>query len=247
MKHALLLQYLLGLVLMVFFAYMNANYPDKTWLFFTLYLLVFMGIIFAVTGRQAQNIFRDLEEVKKGEVLLQADPDQSLALREKDMEKTQGELAAQLKVTMIPMITMILFLIVFYVPSLRQAFNSIGQMLTQDQKTANFYSFLSMYGLFYLLSIITGLYTRRLQSKTGTLTIATKYMVTTKGIIVDDRLPIKFPLKGTISADNKRKFVEITLTQQVMGSTVKQRIRLYTSEPSKLASLLKEKGTKTQQ
>ncbi|AKG38763.1 MAG: DUF2208 domain-containing protein [Infirmifilum sp.] len=242
MRHALLLQYLLGFVLMVLFSYMNAHYPDKTWLFFTLYLLVFMGIIFFVTGRQAQNIFRDLEEVKKGEIIYQADPDQSLKLREKDMEKTQGELAAQFKVSLIPMLTMILFLMVFYIPSFRQFFQNIGNTLTQDQKMAMFYSFLAMYGSFYLISMITGLYTRRVQSKTGTLTIATKYTITSRGIIVDDRLPIKFPLKGSIGTDNKRKFVEITLIQQVMGSQVKQRIRLYTPEPSKLANLLKEKG-----
>ncbi|MEZ0345693.1 MAG: DUF2208 domain-containing protein [Infirmifilum sp.] len=242
MRHALLLQYALGLVLMIAFAYMNANYPDKTWLFFTLYLLVFMGIIFLVTGRQARNIFRDLEEVQRGETIYQADPDLSLKLREKDVEKTQGELAAQFKASMIPMITMILFLMVFYIPQLREAFSSLGSMLTQDPKTATFYSFLSMYGLFYFISLVTGLYTRRIQAKTGTLTIATKYKVTTRGIIVDERLPVKFPLTGTIATDNKRKFVEIILKQQVMGTEVKQRIRLYTPEPSKLASLLKEKG-----
>ncbi|UNQ72959.1 DUF2208 domain-containing protein [Infirmifilum sp. NZ] len=242
MKLALVAQYLLGLVLMVLFAFMNANYPDKTWLFFTLYLLVFMGIIFLITGRQARSIFRDIEEIKSGEVLLEANPEEVLRLREKDMDKTQGELAAQVKASLIPFVTMILFIVVFYVPPLRSFFSSIGSSLSTDQRTANFYSFLAMYGAFYVLSLITGLYTRRLQARTGTLTIATKYVITTKGIIVDDRLPVKFPIQGSLKTDTKRKFVEVTLKQQVMGNEVKQRVRLYTPEPSKLASIIKVKG-----
>lgn len=239
MKLALLAQYLLGLVLMVAFAYMNANYPDKTWLFFLLYLFTFFGIMILITGRQARNIFRDIEEVKKGEVLYSASTEEVLKLREKDMEKTQGELAAQLKLSLLPFLTLFLFLIVFYIPSLRDAFGSLGRALSSDQKVATFYSFLTMYGLFYALSLTTGMYTRRLQAKTGTLNIATAYVVTTKGVLVDERLPIKFPIRGSVTVDSKRKFVELVVKQEVMGSEVKQRVRLYTPEPSRLASLLK--------
>ncbi|QOJ79449.1 DUF2208 domain-containing protein [Infirmifilum lucidum] len=240
MRLTLMVQYLLGLVLMVLFAYMNANYPDKTWLFFMLYFLAFMGIIFLVTGRQARSMLRDLEEVKGGEKVFEADPQEVLKLRERDMERTRSELAAQAKVSLVPLASMIVFILIVSVPSLRGFFDSVGHMLAQDQKTATFYSFLAMYGTFYAFSLVTGLYTRRLQAKTGALRIATKYLVTTKGIVVDDSIPVKFPIKGTVVTDSRRKFVEVHLVQTYMGTTVKQRIRLYTEEPSKLAGMLKQ-------
>ncbi len=238
MRPALVAQYLLGLVLMVFFAYMNANYPDKTWLFFMLYLLAFMGIIFLITGRQARSTLRDLEEVKSGEKVLEADPLEVLKLRERDVEY-QSELAAQAKVSLVSLLSIITFIVVVSVPPLRGFFDAIGHALAQDQKTATFYSFLALYGTFYVFSLVSGLYTRRLQAKTGSLIIATKYLVTTKGIIVNDSIPVKFPIRGAVVTDSRRKFVEVHLERSYMGTTVKQRIRLYTEEPSKLAGILK--------
>ncbi|ABL78247.1 DUF2208 domain-containing protein [Thermofilum pendens] len=239
MSRALILQYLLGLVLMVLFAYMNANYPDKTWLFFILYFTAFMVIMMVVTGRHARSVLRDLEEVKSGEILYSSKPDEVLKLREKDFQLTQPELMAQFKASMIPLLSLVVFILVFYIPGFREFFTGLGKSMALDEKTANFLSFLALYGFFYAFSLATGLYARRLQSKTGSLIIATSYTVTSKGIIVDERTPVKFPWKGDIIVDSRRKFVQLNITQQIMGTSITQKIRLYNPEPSKLANILK--------
>jgi uncharacterized membrane protein len=239
MSKYLLLQYGLGVALMVVFAYMNANYPEHTGLFFTLYFVVFLGVLLLLTGRQARGILRDIEQVSRGEVIYEAPSAEVAKLREKDFENTRPELAAQVRYAMLPFLAILLFLIVYSLPWARNAFLNLGRSVTEDAKLANFLSFLAFYGVFYVFSVATGILARRFQSRTGTLQIASKYKVTTRGLLVDDRLPIAFPVKGRITVNSRRKFVELELEQQVMGSRVKQRVRLYSPEPSKLAALLK--------
>jgi len=239
MSRYMLLQYGLGAALMVVFAYVNANYPEHTGLFFVLYFLVFMGVLLLLTGRQARGILREIEQVSKGEVIYEVPASEVAKLREKDFENTRPELAAQAKYAMMPFLIILLFLTLYSLPWVRDTFLSIGESLTQDVKLANFLSFLTFYGVFYVLSVVVGTLARRSQSRTGTLQIASKYRVTSRGIIIDDRLPIAFPIKGRMTVNTRRKFVELELEQQIMGSKVKQRVRLYNPEPSKLAALLK--------
>ena len=80
----MLLQYGLGAALMVVFAYMSANYPEHTGLFFTLYFVVFLGVLLLLTGRQARGILRDIEQVSRGEVIYEAPSAEVVKLREKD-------------------------------------------------------------------------------------------------------------------------------------------------------------------
>ena len=239
MSKYVMLQYGLGMALMVIFAYVNANYPEHTGLFFTLYFVVFMGILLLLTGRQARGILRDIEQVSKGEVIYEAPSTEVAKLREKDFENTRPELAAQAKYAMLPFLAILLFLVMYSLPWVRDYFLNLGRSFTDDAKLANFLSFLMFYGVFYIFSVATGIAARKFQGKTGTLQIASKYKVTTRGLLVDERLPIVFPVKGRITVNSRRKFVELELEQQVMGTRVKQRVRLYNPEPSKLAALLK--------
>jgi len=246
MNRALLLQYLIGLVLLVVFAFLNANFPQYTSWIFLLYFIALMSIMFVLMGKQTQTLLKDLDEIKKGETLYKSNMEEVVKLREKDLQNTQPELMGQFKATLVPFFSLLVFIFVFYIPQVRDFFFQAGRMLAPvDTKMASFFEYLFLYGFFYVISLISGLYTRRLQAKTGTLVIATNYVVTSKGVIVDERMPIKFPLKGNIVVDSRRKFVELETVQQVMGSTVKQRIRLYASEPSKLANLLKTYGATT--
>lgn len=236
-KH--LLQYGLGVALMLVFAYVNANYPEHTGFIFALYFLVFMGVLLLLTGRQARGILRDIEKVSRGEVLYEVSASEVAKLREKDFEKTRPELAAQVRYAMLPFLTILLFLAIYSLPWVREAFLDVGRSFTDDVKLANFISFLALYVIFYAVSVVVGFAAKRSQSRVGSLQIASRYKVTTQGILIDERLPIAFPLKAKVSVNSKRKFVELELEQQVMGSKVKQRIRLYSPEPSKLAALLK--------
>ncbi|MEM0377618.1 MAG: DUF2208 family protein [Thermofilum sp.] len=239
---AIALQYLIGIVLMVMFAFISAMFPEQTGLFFILYFAVFMGILFLVTGRQARGILRDIDYVSKGALVYEAPRDEVLKLRERDFQYTRPELSAQMKYAMLPFLSIVLFLVIYSVPQTRELFMGIGSSLTRDERLASFFSFLALYGFFYAASTLIGLYARRVQARVGTLSIATTYRITSAGLIVDERLPVKFPIEGRVVVNTRRKFVEIEMEQSVMGSKVKQRLRLYHPEPSKLAALLKTRG-----
>jgi uncharacterized membrane protein len=244
MSKALVLQYLIGVVLLVVFAFLNANFPGYTSLIFILYFVALMLVMFVLMGRQTRGLLKDLDEVKSGEVLYRSDTSEVLKLRERDLQNSQPELMAQFKASMIPFASLLILILVFYIPQLRDFFLQLGKVLAPaNEKMASFFEYLLLYGFFYIVSLVSGFYARRLQSKTGTLVIATSYTVTSKGVVVDERMPVKFPLKGNILVDSRRKFVQLETLQQVMGTTVKQRIRLYSPEPSKLASLIKTSST----
>lgn len=240
--NTIIVQYLIGIILVVLFAFINAMFPEQTGLFFLLYFVMFMGLIFLITGRQARGILRDLDHINRGVLIYEAPRDEILKLRERDFQHTRREISAQMKYAMLPFLSMILFLVIYSVPQIRELFMGIGSSLTQDKQLASFFSFLSLYGFFYAFSVSLGLYARRAQARVGALSVATTYRITSAGLIVDERLPVRFPIKGRVIVNTRRKFVEIETEQSVMGSKVKQRLRLYHPEPSKLASLLKSYG-----
>lgn len=240
--NALALQYIVGIALMVLFAYINAMFPEQTGLFFALYFFAFMGILFLITGRQAKGILRDIDYVNRGTLVYVAPRDEVLKLRERDLENTRPEISAQMKYAMLPLVSVILFFAVYSIPQIREALMGVGHAITPDTKLAAFFSFLTLYGVFYLASILIGTYSRRAQARVGTLSIATTYRITSQGLVVDERLPLKFPIQGRVTVNTRRKFVEIETEQSVMGMKVKQRLRLYHPEPSKLAALIKTQG-----
>lgn len=233
-------QYLLGIAAIVVFAYVNSYFPQYTTQFFIAYMVVMGLVMFAAMGRQAGKIFEAIQEIQRGEPLYKIEKTTIAKLKERDLYKLKDEMSAQWKTMMLSFVPIILVLAIFAIPQLRDSFMSIGRSIYGEGQMANFVSFLFLYGIFYVISVPMTIITRRKQSKEGTLTIANSYIVTEKGIIVDERLPIKFPVEGEIKTDNKRKFVEIQTSQSYMGTTVKQKIRLYTPEPSKLARIIRE-------
>lgn len=242
--NALAAQYILGVALLLLFAYVNAMFPEYTTAFFILYFAAFMGILLVVTGRQAKGILKDLEYVSSGALIYEAPRDEVLRLRERDFEYTRPELSAQVRIALLPFLLIIAFFVLYSLPQVRNFFAALASSLTPSRNLALFLSFVMLYGLFYVASVLSGLYSRRLQARVGTLSIASTYKITSNGLIVDDRLPVKFPIKGRVVVNARRKFVEIEMEQRVMGSTVKQRLRLYHPEPSKLAALLRAGGSR---
>lgn len=239
----MLTQYLIGIVALVFFAYVNSYFPQYTTQFFIAYMVVMMLIMMAVMGRQAGKIFEAMQDIQRGEVLYKVGKTTVAKLKEKDFVKLKEELSAQWKTMIYSFLPILIALFIFTIPQLRNPIMSLGALIYGEGQMATFVSFLILYGIFYVISIPTTIISRRKQSKEGTLTIANEYVVTDKGIVVDNRLPIAFPIQGEVKTNNKRKFVEIQATQSYMGATVKQRIRLYTPEPSKLARIIKQHST----
>lgn len=239
-------QYLIGIVAIVFFAYINSYFPQYTFQFFIAYMVVMMLVMFAVMGKQAGKMFEQMQEIQMGEPLYKIEQTTIVKLKEKDFAKLKEEMSAQWKNMMTSFLPILVVLAIFTIPQLRDTVMSIGQSIYGEGQMATFISFLFLYGIFYIISIPMTLVNRRRQAREGTLTIANQYIVTDKGIIIDNRLPIKFPIEGEIKTDNKRKFIEIHTKQSYMGTTIKQKIRLYTPEPSKLARIIKQHSTQQQ-
>ncbi len=239
-------QYLIGIVAIVFFAYINSYFPQYTFQFFIAYMVVMMLVMFAVMGKQAGKMFEAMQEIQRGETIYRIEQATIAKLKEKDFHKLKEEMSTQWKTMMLSFIPLLLVITVFSIPQLRDAVMSIGRSIYGEGQMATFVSFLFLYGIFYVISVPMTIINRRKQAKEGTLTIANSYIVTDKGIIIDNRLPIQFPIEGEIKTDNKRKFVEIHAKQSYMGTSVKQKIRLYTPEPSKLARIIKQHSIQQQ-
>ncbi len=243
MNKALLAQYLLGIVAMVVFAYIASYYPQYNTQLFIGYFILMTVIMFAFTGKQAGQMMRDLQEIQAAEVVYKVKRDTIAKLKEKDFHLLKDEMAGQWKSMLVSFVPLIAIIAVFYIPPLRDAFFSVGKMFSSEERMANFISFLFLYGIFYVFTIPLSIINMRKQATRGTLSVAGEYVVTEKGIIVDNRLPIKFPVKGKIDVNSRRKFVEIHTTQSTMGVNVKTKIRLYSPEPGKLARIIREKSS----
>ncbi len=247
MNKVLAAQYALGIVAMVVFAYISSYYPQYNTEMIIAYFVLMMVMMFALTGKQAGQLMRDMQEIQAAEVVYKVKRETSAKLKEKDYAKLKEEMAGQWKSMLVGFAPLIALLLVFYVPQLRDMFFSIGGMFTEDKQLANFISFLILYGIFYMVSMPLSLINMRRQAKQGTLNVANEYVVTEKGILVDNRLPIKFPVPGKVEVNNKRRFVEVHTTQQTMGMKVKTKVRLYTPEPTKLARIIREYSEKASQ
>ena len=244
MSRALVAQYVLGVLAMVLFAYVSSYYPQYNMEMMVAYFVFLMLIMFAFTGKQAGQMMRDLQEIQAGEVVYKARKETVAKLKEKDFAKLREEMSGQWKMMLVGFLPLLIIILVFYVPPMRAAVFSLGWYFTDDKQLANFISFLILYASFYVFSVPFSIYSMGRQAREGALSVAGEYVVTDKGILVDNRLPIRFPLKGKVEVNARRRFVEVHTTQSTMGMEVKTRVRLYSPEPTKLARTLKELSEK---
>ncbi len=244
MNKVLAAQYVLGIVAMVVFAYISSYYPQYNTEMIIAYFILMTLMMFALTGKQAGQLMRDMQEIQAAEVVYKVRKETSAKLKEKDFAKLKEEMAGQWKSILVGFVPLIALIMVFYIPPLRDAFFSLGGLFTEDKQLANFISFLILYGIFYVVSVPLSLINMRRQARHGTLNVANEYVVTEKGILVDGRLPIRFPLPGKVEVNNRRRFVEVHTIQETMGMNIKTKVRLYTPEPAKLARILREYSEK---
>ena len=98
--------------------------------------------------------------------------------------------------------------------------------------------------MFYLILMILFMSVSRFSGGGAmeTMTIPSQYRVTRRGLIIDERLAYRFPLKvKRISRDKSRKYVELVVsgTPGFKQSRVTSKIRLYTNRVEELYKILK--------
>lgn len=247
-------QWVMTIVTMTAFAFFSVYLPPEiqSWMFLA-YMLVFFGIYMAMAGLGTRKILQDIEYVSKGKLLYEADKKEVFKVKAKDGRLTE-ELKEQTKQSMAHFLPMMVYLSIFifiiYVPSIREALITLPyeklKPIIGDEKLSRFAAYL----LFYFILMAIQLIPLRLLSKRGTfrgsqLLMPSKYRVTDRGIVIDDRMAIRFPLSlRTIKVDRSRKFVEIKL-KNLPGAPAMQtgevRLRLYTNKTEELAEILKIK------
>jgi len=235
----MVLNYIVGFVLMLVFAYINTYYVQYSGLLMIAYFIVMGAIMFIFTGKSASKMLKDIEEVRKGKVLLEVGRDEVEKMKIKDMHILTDELKEQGKMTLITMIPFIfMFIILIFNP--RSFLMPLAELLTNDKNLINFISYIFFYMLIYVISISSSLFTRFYSKKQkGFLMIPSKYIITDRGIIIDDKSSIKFPImSNNVSYDNKRKYIEILTSTTQGGATIKSRVRLYYSRPREIYDIL---------
>ncbi len=201
--------WLVSVALLVLFAYMSTYFPEHLGTFMLIYIFAMLAVTFAIAGRSARAIFRDLEYVRTGKLLLSVSSEEIAKLKTKDRDLNR------------------VFMLVLLVPAAREsALQSLGSLLRPLSLSANaqrFLTFLLFYGLLTLvLYTITYASGKYLEHIGGRLEIPSFYLVTDRGLILEGRTPIKAPIKALgMKVDTRRKF------------------RLYCEDPRKLEAYLK--------
>ena len=244
-----ILQYAFNILLLEIFVLVSAFFPQYSGMFFFLYFIALMGVILLITGRSTRRIIKDLEELTDAEVILKVDQDTVLKLRAKDRAYKE-EMGKQVKYQLMYFMLMIFLIVLFSSGELRATIFSWARFIVGDknQVLLNFLQYQILYLIFFAFSF-SGYRILGSVSKEKTpfsITVPSRYIVTTKGIIIDDRLPLKFPIEvKNWRVDNSRRFVELELSSHpfaaggALGTATTFRLRLYSQRPRELWDVLK--------
>jgi uncharacterized membrane protein len=236
--------WLASVALLVLFAYMSTYFPEHLGTFMLIYIFAMLAVTFAIAGRSARAIFRDLEYVRTGKLLLSVSSEEIAKLKTKDRDLNR-EMNEQVRATLPQLLAPFVFMLVLLVPAAREsALQSLGSLLRPLSLSANaqrFLTFLLFYGLLTLvLYTITYASGKYLEHIGGRLEIPSFYLVTDRGLILEGRTPIKAPIKALgMKVDTRRKFIELRVKTHVSVGGGASRVRLYCEDPRKLEAYLK--------
>ncbi len=236
--------WLVSVALLVLFAYTSTYFPEHLGTFMLIYIFAMLAITFAIAGRSARDIFRDLEYVKAGKPLVSVSSEEVAKLKSKDRDLNR-EMNEQVRATLPQLLAPFVFMLVLLVPAAREsALQSLGNLLrplSLSDNAQRFLTFLLFYGLLtFVLYAITYASGKYLEHIGGRLEIPSFYLVTDRGLILEGRTPIRAPIKAhSMKVDTRRKFIEIRVKTRVSVGGGASRVRLYSEDPRKLEAYLK--------
>lgn len=245
------LNYALSLLLMAVFAYVTAYFQQYATLIFIAYFAVVIIIMLVTTGRSVSKVVKEMEFIQGGEKIMEVKSEVVKKLRARDpfvVEETKHQAVFGI----LSLLPLLLILAIMLVGQLREALLGGAKALlsgfVRDERMLTFGAWFCFYLVFFVAAQGSQMLSRVYGRVRGIkpLSIASSYVVTTRGLIVDNRLPLKFPLEGAkVTLDTKRKFVEIEVGPEVLGPQARgvSRIRLYSPNPRGLYEVLKRGGT----
>ena len=242
-------RYLLSLGVIVFFSLISVYLPPWAYSWVVLaYLVTFMAINMVVVGISARRLLRDLEYVSGGRVLFEETKRRVQLLKRKDRkleEESRSQLRSQAKSMLGLLLTFVVIMVLFGTPQMRNLVVSVPKELimgfVSDEKAALFLSYL----LFYLLLMVASTLVTKPFGAGGvqeTLVVPSEYVVTERGLIIDNSIAYRFPLRAKgLNVSPSRRYVELVLSgaPALRKGGVTSRVRLYTSKFEELYKILK--------
>lgn len=231
----------LSIVLLVVFAYLSSHFPQHLGTFFIAYFAVALAVTLFMGGRAASALIRDLEYIKKGKVLLSVGKDEVIKLKSKD-KILNDELKRQSTLAFPQFIIFFIMFMILIIPYIRDSIifhlRNLISIYILDSNLVNFISFLLFYGIFTFVFQISSVYSRKgIEKMGGKLEVPLFYVVTENGLLLEERIPLKTPLRILdIKVDTRRRFVEFKVRSTMSGVS---RYRLYHEEPRSLEAFLR--------
>jgi len=236
--------WLLSVALLVLFAYVSTYFPEHVGTFFLVYMLAALAVTAMMAGRSATAIYRDLDYVKSGKLLLSVSSDEVAKLKSRDRELGR-ELSEQTKAIVPQLVAPFVIMFALLIPDVREGvlggLASLVDQLNLSEQAERFLSFLLFYGLLtltlYLVNYAAG---KRLQRAGGRLEVPSFYLVTDRGLVLEGRVPLKAPISAqSVKVDTRRRFLELQVRTQAGLGGGTSRVRLYCENPRELEALLK--------
>jgi len=196
------------------------------WIIMTLFFVTYMAVIMFVNIRRMRlsSSSEEAQYIRSGRQIIKMDPRKALEIIQED-RALNDEIREQMKLTLMPMISLPLVFGLYYV---YQAFVAPHYMGSQDP-LIRFLGNLAMFEIFFLVPFAINRAYMRGRSFSVVQPIV-DYVITDRGI-QGPGLLIKFPIEDqsvSIRCDRGRKFIEVLREQQnPIGGKMSIRQRLY--------------------
>jgi len=230
------LQVLLGQVLLVAFAGVNAWLPHYTFILIIGYIVMMMVFI----GWQSRKMISKQKEAKmelsKARRIIRIKPSEVTQVMNKD-PLLPKDLKSQFSILLYMFLP---FIIIFAL------FAPLRELILGDAEPGSFRTFIGflvLYEAFFIISMSSRFASAIMIKRKGfsMLSVPNEYIITEKGIL-SPNLAVKFPVKvKRIDYNLERGFVEFDMIGSTSVSGGVTRVRLYTRKPKELYEILKDK------
>gem|GEM_PF-1141365 len=248
-------QYLISIGVMQLFVIFSTYFPEYFFYFFITYTILMTVVLVIYVGRRAKPLIKDLETVMQGRAIYKVKREELQEIMLKDPEYLEV-MRKKLKVGVIQWVFFMISLAIFLTPYLREGLRyGITTMLLHSLKGKQIpyilggvekLSLLVSYELLYMSFMLIALMMSRIakilmRDRVGVI-IPNTYTLTDRGIVIDNRIPLKFPIEIINYRIKRRKYLEIELKEQIGREFMQptRRIRFYSKSPGKLWTLIRD-------
>ncbi|RLE56042.1 MAG: hypothetical protein DRJ40_06440 [Thermoprotei archaeon] len=239
MKLPVLKRYGTTLMTLLAIAFFSAVLPPNlSWLL----IIPFIAFMVFTMGRGAVRTAKQILEVSKGRKLLEYGREELDEVKKYDPFLLE-DLRKQTTILLVSLVPLAVIFLYFYLVNTLGVIAHLMKSFTSaldNEILGKFLTYLVIYGTMFLISVTISTLSMRRVAKEGTLLIPSKYVITTSGIVIDDRFSLSFPLQcDVVVISRRRRFVELHVkSAATFGMQTKQRIRLYAKRPDDLWNLL---------